>query len=88
MESMIERVAAALCVAQEYDWDNLDYMDPRQDEFIDYARAAVAAMREPDEAMLDGYWHAAGESKEMRPRTHASGRRYYQSMIDAVLVQP
>jgi hypothetical protein len=39
--------------------------------------------KEPTETMLDAYWHQCGESKEMRERTHAYGRRYYQAMLAA-----
>jgi hypothetical protein len=51
------------------------------------ADAALAivreALREPSEAMLDGYWHQAGESREMRPRTHVSARHYWRAMFAA-----
>jgi hypothetical protein len=43
----------------------------------------VLVPREPTEAMLDAYWHQAGESKEMRLRTHSSARRYYTAMLTA-----
>jgi len=38
---------------------------------------------EPTTEMLDGYWKATGESKEMRSRTHSYGTRYYAAMISA-----
>lgn len=55
------------------------------ESYIVQARKCIMAMREPDEAMLDGAWHQAGESKEMRSRTHAHYRRFYTAMIDATL---
>lgn len=42
---------------------------------------------EPTEEMLDAYWHRAGESKEMRPRTHHSAKSYYNAMINAAPAQ-
>lgn len=38
---------------------------------------------EPTVAMLDAYWNRAGESKEMRPRTHHSAKAYYAAMLAA-----
>ncbi|MGU3398829.1 hypothetical protein ACLBWS_03665 [Brucellaceae bacterium D45D] len=58
-----------------------------QEPYLDDAEAAAKVIRaeiaEPNEAMLDAYWHQAGESKEMRSRTHISERRYWQVMFDA-----
>ena len=45
----------------------------------------LRALREPTEAMLDASWKLTGESKEMRPRTHAHYKRHWQAMIDAAL---
>lgn len=53
-ESMIERVARAIYEA-----------DPAKDADWDYrieARAAIEAMREPTDAMVDAAWDAMGES--------------------------
>ena len=58
-ETMIERVALAICCAVH---DNADYgmraedvMSDRdgRDHFIALARAAIAALREPPEVMMD-----------------------------------
>lgn len=38
---------------------------------------------EPTEAILDAFWHQAGESKEMRSRVHARARHYWRAMIEA-----
>lgn len=43
---------------------------------------------EPTEAILDAYWRQAGESKEMRPRTHFSARRYWSEMLAVVPTHP
>lgn len=45
----------------------------------------VLVPREPTEAMLDAYWHQTGESREMRERTHAYMRRYWEAMLTAAL---
>ena len=76
--TMIKRVARALSDSDEM------YMHP-QDWHFAYARAAIAAMREPTAEMLDAYWEQTGESEAMRSRTHAYMRRYQSAMIDAAL---
>lgn len=43
---------------------------------------------EPTEAMLDVYWHQAGESKEMRTRTHHHARNKYAELLAAAPVAP
>lgn len=89
MTSMVEKVARAIAEAEGFQLPNdmsLPYAEgSRIGMSMAKARAAIEAMREPDEGMLDAYWHQAGESKEMRPRTHHSAKRYYQVMIDAAL---
>jgi hypothetical protein len=51
-ESMVERVRAALkAVSRDDFW--CDYLTDH--EAIVYARAAIAAMREPTEAMVNGW---------------------------------
>lgn len=67
--SMIEKVARAMCEA-----DNGAGYDARWDFYIPMAKAAIHAMRDPTEAMLD-----AGHSQ-----TDFAGDAW-QSMIDAAL---
>lgn len=43
--------------------------------------------KEPTEEMLDGYWHWAGESKEMRARTHTTGKRIWDAFLRALAAQ-
>lgn len=95
MSEMVERVARAIAeahYARKYHpqacgpqarvaW----LVDRYWPNWTDDAQAAIAAMREPTEGMLDGSWHQTGESKEMRARTHHHYRRHYQAMIDAAL---
>ena len=73
MTTMIERVARAM----ENALDVLSYEDA--------ARAAIQAMREPTDEMLDAFWNQTGESREMRSRVHSRARRYHEAMIDAAL---
>lgn len=70
MSEMIERVARAICTGAG------DYSGPWQD-FIPEARAAILAMREPTEAVLD----AGPPSPYMDPEIWAK-------MIDAALAEP
>lgn len=79
MNSMIERVAAALCVAAHDgdDGDGARDWNSNQDVYRDMAVAAIKAMREPTERMRwerDG-WNAS-------PNDIEAG---YQAMIDAAL---
>jgi hypothetical protein len=71
--TMVERVAHAL--SEEADWDGV--MPHRKDRYLRQARAAIAAMREPTEEMVDaGY--LADES--------ATGT--WQAMIDTAIHGP
>lgn len=58
-ESMIERVARALMSAQES--RDLDYASPMvREAYMFAARAAIEAMREPTDAMVDAMEEHAG----------------------------
>ena len=52
MTEMVERVARALAEKEGFCWENC-----AQCVWIDDARAAIAAMREPTEAMLGPPWN-------------------------------
>jgi hypothetical protein len=67
--TMIERVERALRNAESYDAS-----------LIEMARDAIAAMREPDEAMLD----AGVNFRERNARTE----QIWQAMIDAAIGEP
>lgn len=74
-ESMIERVARALC-------DENKPFDMSWESFIPEARAAILAMREPTDLMIeaaDGPW-----CDDDRP----SPEHEYRAMIDAALIWP
>jgi hypothetical protein len=88
--TMIERVARALHSRVD---DRL-WTDPRvamleRDEWRDLARAAIEAMREPTEAMVDRF-----VSRALCVSVHGDGgwsayaREQWQAMIDAALVPP
>ena len=73
MSSMVERVALAI----EKKLSRTDPYDERQHKRFNYdecARAAIAAMREPTEAMINAWIRAPGAIK--------GG---WQAMIDAAL---
>lgn len=70
---MIERVARAIADANMEDYDELKELHDA------LARAAIAAMREPTEAMEREYFNAlTGNRREV-------GRKVYRAMIDAAL---
>lgn len=78
-ETMIERVAAAICV--EASWSASS--DSQKDGFRRQARDAIAAMREPTEAMLK-----AGVIAPNYLEDQSSGRgcsNIFAAMVDAAL---
>lgn len=92
MTTMIERVARAL-YENDYKGRVWEWTDAELDENFPHirkdcrraARAAIEAMREPTEEMLDAFWNQTGESREMRSRVHSRARRYHEAMIDAAI---
>lgn len=87
---IIERVARAICQANQVEPDSDSQTDGNACQWEDYAedaRAAIAAMREPTDAMIE-----VGEMKandltqpDWSPIDIAS--RTYTAMIDAALVE-
>jgi hypothetical protein len=73
MSAMIERVARALLEHQI----NTGQCDPdiQWQSFIGEARAAIASMREPTEAMIEAAWNAPGD----QPQSH------WRAMLDAAI---
>lgn len=92
MSEMIERVARAMCIADGYNPDrDLGFYDPVTEKrllawqyrYPDRARAAIAAMREPTEAMC-----AAGIEKDDELEWLQQERaipQVYTAFIDAAL---
>ena len=74
MTTMIERVARAICDATgEFSWDEEDEIT--RSEFRNEAIAAIEAMREPTEAMIEaGHWHSGSDAGPC-----------FTAMIDAAL---
>lgn len=72
MSEMIERVARALFI--EYGHEPEEWCEAHRVHYIAVARAAIAAMREPTEAMVD----ASGMGSQL-----TSGM--WSAMIDAAL---
>jgi hypothetical protein len=76
MQSMIEKVARAIAEVNVSGSDLLHYSyDKDSDGYLELARAAIEAMREPTEAMLDS---TGGECRVWAPGA-------WVSMIDAAL---
>jgi hypothetical protein len=74
MNAMVERVARAL-------EDNSDLLDPTGSEprdFVAVARAAIAAMREPTEVMIEAVYGGHPENTRI-------ARECWRAMIDAAL---
>lgn len=77
MSEMVERVAAAIDEA-------IEKWDPRASKFRDFAaRAAIKAMCEPTETMVEaGYMADNGEDRNLGER---GAKEAWQLMIDAAL---
>jgi hypothetical protein len=97
---MVEKVARALCLetligdaAPELagvrfeDWvtANQEAIHGSWPNFVPFARAAIAALREPNMAMLEATWRQSGESVEMRRRHDVRAATHWRVMIDAAL---
>lgn len=89
MSEMVDRVARAIFVAMGGHADEwLMYDDDVRDEYRAPARAAVEAMREPTEDMLDvGYENNGFIIYQLGPQRFGAGDAY-RSMIDTALGQP
>ena len=74
MGRMVERIAQALCEAQDCDWDRLN--DGARHIWRCDARLMLQAMREPTEAMEQMAIHAGGNPGLT-----------WKAMIDAALVE-
>lgn len=75
--SMVDRVAAAICLADlpDHTWDEID---PQwQAKYRGWARLAIEAMREPTDAMLDAMPRLVS--------TADVGREIWHNAIDAAL---
>lgn len=80
-ESMVERVARALCVRAGHDPDEIQYRGTEEirsgwEAYADDVRAAIRALREPSEAMV---------SSGMAEIDHDGAGDCWRAMIDAAL---
>lgn len=98
--TMIERVARAICQANQMDPDSKSHINGNAWHWEDYAkdaRAAIEAMRDPTEAMKVACWpnhHPWGknapdptERPEMVRQMDADVTADWQAMIDAALLE-
>lgn len=74
MSEMVERVAIAICGIGREEWGEPEF-ERYQYIYLSRARKAIAAMREPTDAM---YW--AGEDK-----LDVNAKGVWQAMIDEAL---
>ena len=78
-QTMIERVARAIALA-----DDEDYMEDHC-RFDKRAKAALAAMREPTEAMINGGVRAPNYLEDQSSKRGCGN--IYRAMIDAALAE-
>ena len=76
MSNMIERVARAMAESAGFSWEHCT-----QEQWKADARAGIAAMREPTQAMLD----EVCSSENIEPFTDKTMTSIYRNMIDAAL---
>jgi hypothetical protein len=85
---MVERVAWAICDNAGSIWggpkgeDDPDFLLPKL-MYMSMARAAIEAMREPTEAMVDAVWTRPDANGSQYPI--GGYREQYRAMIDAAL---
>ena len=65
MSQMVDRVARALC-EDDYQGTWLYIDNIAQEGYRKQARAALAAMREPTEAMINSTWASSGDIRAWR----------------------
>lgn len=76
-DSMIERVARAICTADGY-----DHTPDEIERCPDLARAAITAMREPDETMWQAGWATVPYDVHENALADA-----WHAMVDAALAE-
>lgn len=89
MSEMVERVARALHDARNNAADyDADYMAEARNGYRELARAAIAAMREPDKAMLHAAAKAMSPGRRPAPDYVPVADKHairYRAMIDEAL---
>ena len=82
MSEMIERVAKAIALDDCQTWNELDAVN--RGMFLSFARAAIAAMREPTEAMLEAGTITVSKTGVISISTQDAAR-IWRAMVDAAL---
>jgi hypothetical protein len=84
---IIERAARAMAASRGYDWDGKDKGKEYANHgyWLECARAAIEALREPDEKMLEGPWTFNPAETSGMPPTQAMMKLVWQAMIDQAL---
>jgi hypothetical protein len=86
MSEMVERVALAIQQADNEPCPDGVLRNADVSDWGEYvARAAIAAMREPDKAMIDA---GAKQMAKMDDTTPDDGSDIWQAMLDAALAEP
>jgi hypothetical protein len=83
-DSMVERVARALCSLETDSGPNLLTGIPRWHGYVSAARAAISAMREPTPQMADAAYERQ-RSLNCPVQTGLNYSAIYETMIDAAL---
>lgn len=84
-ESMVERVARAICAASGFGEAFEHLVGQAWTHWLPEARAAIAAMREPTEAMILAAMEGNEERVRVSPQTAKARSQTYTTMIDAAL---
>lgn len=96
MSEMVERVARALAAAEFYQFPETDkFIEANWHQFAPElaeryrirARAAIAAMREPTEVMVEAGYQPSGFEPSDVGVSHEDASDLYQAMIDAALAE-
>lgn len=82
---MIERVARALCRLDGHPENAKMDGKPLWQDYVAEARAAIAAMRDPTETMLDGGLRAPNYLEDQASKRGCAN--IYRAMIDAALAE-
>lgn len=97
MSEMIERAAKAICKASGEEWKKGTWQGVDLDRFNNHwrhkARAAIEALREPTETMLDACgpkpprWDATELSRRVREEATKMRMEDWKAMIDAAIAK-
>ena len=89
---VVERVARAICRAMWGDDCPLmtaaAFEEEHWSQTLAEARAAIAAMREPTEAMVAAATHGPPSGPVLHPASVRAPRAVWRAMVDAALAQP